>query len=135
MRPFQVLTSIPGTRGPLAARLATFTLAAASAAGLALGLGASGCSSIPPGGSTADAGIDGPADDGDAVGAADRAGDAGPDAAAPDGGEDAGPGTPDLPCRTALPATLEGSRWDPRFTIAGVAGHDGLVPSVQNLSR
>ena len=50
----------------------------------------------------------------------------------PDGGADAGPATRCAP--TELPGALESAHWDPRFTIAGLSGDDGIPPIVYDLA-
>jgi len=82
----------------------------------ALGLCAAGCGdnldASDGGGAAADDGADG--DGGD------------------DGGADGGAGAACPPA--ALPGPLAEAEWDPRFTIAGVSGHDGFTPKVFDLA-
>lgn len=59
-------------------------------------------------------------------------GDAADDALPLDATADAGPATRCSP--TTLPGSLESAHWDPRFTIAGVSGDDGIPPIVYDLA-
>lgn len=50
------------------------------------------------------------------------------------GGGDGGAGP--ASCNAAmLPGPLDQGHWDPRFTIGGFTGHDGLAPTVYDLAR
>lgn len=49
----------------------------------------------------------------------------------PDGGSDGGGGT----CSLALDAASLAGSWDPRFTVAGFTGPDGLAPMVYDFAR
>lgn len=52
-----------------------------------------------------------------------------------DGGPDAGPDGGGSVCSVALDAASLAGSWDPRFTIAGFTGPDGLAPIVYDFAR
>jgi hypothetical protein len=79
------------------------------------------------GGAMEDDGADDGDDDGDGTDDGDDDGD-GTDDGTDDGGS--------AQCSpTELPGALADAEWDPRFTIAGLSGQDGLTPKVFDLAR
>src|SRR5690606_31700278 len=74
--------------------------------------------------------------DGDASAPDAGIGDAGTDAGGSDAGTGDAGGDPAALCDPAtLEGRLEGGAWDGRFTIPGMLGYDGFVPSVHSLAR